>query len=405
MSDENKKYRVLRIIPSLNPCKGGVVTSVLQSLEFNSNVTNNASIEFTALCFDNEDDEWIVNFNSEFIVCLGRGKFKFSYNKMYMKWIENNAKEFDLIILDGLWQYHNLATTILLRKKIPYMYFVHGMLDSYFNSFILKKIKKNLFWFLFLKKSINKADKVIFTSEEELESSINSFPSFNPNVLFSKLGVAKPDLFADENNNYFLPLLNDLGLNVNDCNIGMYLSRIHKKKGIFELLNLILKNKNFFLQKKCHFVIAGSGDKEDIRKVEFFIVNHDLSDIVTYIGPIYGTEKWRALQSANFTILPTHQENFGFVLVESLAMGTPVITTNKTHLWKVLESECVGIISEDNEMEIFDAIKFWLDSSKEYKIKLSINAIDMYLREYDFRITMRGFCQNLEFILDKINNK
>jgi glycosyltransferase involved in cell wall biosynthesis len=44
-------------------------------------------------------------------------------------------------------------------------------------------------------------------------------------------------------------------------------------------------------------------------------------------------------------VLPTSQENFGFVLVESLACGTPVVTTKGVDLWAELEASGGGVIA------------------------------------------------------------
>ena len=41
-------------------------------------------------------------------------------------------------------------------------------------------------------------------------------------------------------------------------------------------------------------------------------------------------EKWAALGQAEFLVLPSHSENFGIVVAESLAAGRPAVTTKNT---------------------------------------------------------------------------
>ena len=48
---------------------------------------------------------------------------------------------------------------------------------------------------------------------------------------------------------------------------------------------------------------------------------------VVFSGPLYGDEKWSAYREADLFVLPTHSENFGITVAESLAAGTPAIVT------------------------------------------------------------------------------
>jgi glycosyltransferase involved in cell wall biosynthesis len=59
---------------------------------------------------------------------------------------------------------------------------------------------------------------------------------------------------------------------------------------------------------------------------------------VIWTGELRGEEKWAALGNAEFLVLPSHSENFGIVVAESLAAGRPVVTTNKTP-WGAARSE------------------------------------------------------------------
>jgi 2-amino-4-hydroxy-6-hydroxymethyldihydropteridine diphosphokinase len=52
---------------------------------------------------------------------------------------------------------------------------------------------------------------------------------------------------------------------------------------------------------------------------------------------LYGEAKINAYQEADIYVLPTHSENFGMTVAESLAAGTPVITTNGAP-WSGLEA-------------------------------------------------------------------
>lgn len=61
---------------------------------------------------------------------------------------------------------------------------------------------------------------------------------------------------------------------------------------------------------------------------------------VCFCASLEGAAKWRAMAEADLFILPSHSENFGIVVAEALAAGTPVITTTGTP-WEGLHAhEC-----------------------------------------------------------------
>ncbi len=57
-----------------------------------------------------------------------------------------------------------------------------------------------------------------------------------------------------------------------------------------------------------------------------------------------GHEKLSLYQASDVFVLPTYQENWGFVLIESLACGTPLVTTRGVDIWSELESSGGAVI-------------------------------------------------------------
>ena len=63
--------------------------------------------------------------------------------------------------------------------------------------------------------------------------------------------------------------------------------------------------------------------------------------MIKFVGGVYGDSKWELFRHADVFVLPTHSENFGHCGAESLACGTPVITTKGTP-WQELETVGCG---------------------------------------------------------------
>ena len=76
---------------------------------------------------------------------------------------------------------------------------------------------------------------------------------------------------------------------------------------------------------------------------------------------MYGEEKWRTFQDADFFVLPTNSENFGYVIAESLACGTPVITTKGTP-WEAVDPVC-GCWIERTEGNLRQAMAKMMDKT------------------------------------------
>src|SRR5690606_36946062 len=69
-----------------------------------------------------------------------------------------------------------------------------------------------------------------------------------------------------------------------------------------------------------------------------------VAERIRFVGMISGPLKLSLYQSADVFVLPTHQENFGLVLIEALACGTPVVTTRGVDIWPELEAAGVRIV-------------------------------------------------------------
>jgi glycosyltransferase involved in cell wall biosynthesis len=59
------------------------------------------------------------------------------------------------------------------------------------------------------------------------------------------------------------------------------------------------------------------------------------------VGAVDGARKYELLASARVLVLPSHSENFGQVVLEALACGTPAVVSRNCP-WRSLEEEQAG---------------------------------------------------------------
>jgi L-malate glycosyltransferase len=94
--------------------------------------------------------------------------------------------------------------------------------------------------------------------------------------------------------------------------------------------------------------IGGEGPEEDILREH--VAKLELSDRVTFTGKLFRHEVKKELDDCHCFILGSQYETFGVVLIESLACGRPVVTTDSGGPRDFIKPEH-GVIVEKHEPE------------------------------------------------------
>lgn len=163
----------------------------------------------------------------------------------------------------------------------------------------------------------------------------------------------------------------------------LYIGRIHPIKAIDNLVKS-LRLSEAFLRSDMVLKIAGKGKpgyEEDLRRL---VSELDLDEKVQFVGQVEGPEKLRLLADAKATILPSHTENFGVVVVESLAQGTPVIASTNTP-WKALAKERIGFWTDNSPAEIAKTVDSILNTDDDEYQRYRARSRDFVVREFDIR--------------------
>lgn len=147
----------------------------------------------------------------------------------------------------------------------------------------------------------------------------------------------------------------------------LFLSRVHVKKGINYLIEAVASLKD---DMKDYIVkIAGAGSKKYISELKNMAEHLGVGRMVEFTGAVYGDAKFDLYREADVFVLPTHSENFGIVVAEALACGTPVITT-KGAPWAELETKHCGWWTDLGSAPIKNALRLFLSTEeKELKLK------------------------------------
>lgn len=123
--------------------------------------------------------------------------------------------------------------------------------------------------------------------------------------------------------------------------VALFYSRLHAKKRVLELIDLWLSRP----RGDWLLLIAGIPEQYGVNQLDAYVVRNGGRDRVLVHD---GTHEPPPYAIASLFLLPSHSENFGLVVAESLIRGVPVLTTDGTP-WKDLAAQGAGAcVSWDN---------------------------------------------------------
>lgn len=134
----------------------------------------------------------------------------------------------------------------------------------------------------------------------------------------------------------------------------LFIGRIHPIKGIENLI-MALSMSTLFKKNNFTLKIAGGGESTYIQHLKQVTTYHKIDNKIEWIGHIDGENKTQILNTAYATLLPSFSENFGVVVIESLAQYTPVIASKNTP-WSILEKYNAGFWVENTAEKLAEFI-------------------------------------------------
>ncbi|MBB6458899.1 glycosyltransferase [Flammeovirga kamogawensis] len=164
----------------------------------------------------------------------------------------------------------------------------------------------------------------------------------------------------------------------------LFIGRIHPIKAIENLISAISLT-TIFKEKDFKLLITGPIEDFDYyHSLKALIIDLNLSNSVKFLDPVKGIEKKNLYASSYLTILPSHSENFGNVVVESLNMGTPVIASLGTP-WKILNQNNAGLHVKNSPKALSEAIDSILKLKEEDYQEMRVNSINLVENEFSIQ--------------------
>jgi len=384
----SRRLSILQIIRSTDPESGGPIEALLRTSE----VLLRDGHEVEVVSLESKGDAESRGFAFP-VVALGPGITRYGYNPELASWIRQNAHRFDAVVMHGLWNYSSFGAWRGLRKQAtPYFIYAHGMMDPWFRSqYPLKHLAKIAYWWLIEGRVLRDAAGVLFTCEEERVRSRRVFYGHSYKERVLRLGTANPDGNAEEETVAFLSAFPAL----RDRRFLLFLSRIHPKKGC-ELLLQAFAEAAVPTSPDIDLVMAGPDQVGWAPGLKSLARNLGIEDRVHWPGMLKGSVKWGAIRSAEAMILPSHQENFGFVVAEAMACSTPVLISNKVNIWRKVDSSQGGLVEPDTLEGTQNLIRRFMALSTEERALMRRAARMGFLRHFDVEATAADLLQLIQ---------
>jgi glycosyltransferase involved in cell wall biosynthesis len=265
-----------------------------------------------------------------------------------------------------------LACLVAQLYKIPVVLSPRGTLSNYSFSNNHISIKK---WMHLLagKKLLSNCNFHVTSEQEKQEvlqlvqpKSVKIIPNF----------ITLPEISTEKNSseNSILKLL--------------FLSRIEAKKGLEILLEALNQINIPYL-----LTIAGAGELDYINSIKKIVHKNSMEPFVNRIGFQQNETKFQVLQAHDLLVLPSYNENFGNVVIESLSVGTAVLISEQVGLADYVNLNNLGWTFHNQpknlreQLEKINQNRDWLDeisSRSPQKIKEDFSGEQLVKQYVDF---------------------
>lgn len=165
----------------------------------------------------------------------------------------------------------------------------------------------------------------------------------------------------------------------------LFLSRIEQKKGL-ELLFKALTQTNI----KYQLSIAGTGEISYIENLNELTKKLNIHQHIKWIGHINGNDKFQLMTRNDLLVLPSYNENFANVVIEVLAVGTPILISDGVGLSDYVLENNLGWVSSNTPEQLAQTLhKSFLEKEKRESIRTLAPSI--IKRDFDESILVKKY--------------
>lgn len=367
----SERVRVLHVIPNLQ--KGGAERLVVDILREFKKYDN---FEVRLLVLKNSVEYDVLDLKESIVHISSSVRFDILRLKL--------TSDFKYLEYVNLFKPHVIHSHIYLADVLVKSYYqfdavyfthVHGKTNQY-SLFDVKRISKKIFW-------TNFAEKVIL--KRIFRKCNNTFlvvSSYYKGALMRELGLKEESVIMLPNAidiRKFISNVRSKDLRVVTTKIRLIsIGRLTLIKGhefLIECMHELSKKSKF------SFELTILGEGEERNNLQNLIKRRGLETLIKLLGNVDNPEVY--LHTSDIYVHGAYEEAFGLVLVEAMASGLPVVTTDAKGNRDIIVDQVNGYLILERDVTLFcNAIEKLIDSRKKYR-EISQNNIIKALGDYN----------------------
>lgn len=345
--------RVLHVIPSLGPQRGGpsvVARTLAEGLA-------QAGLEIVVVTTDDNGLERLdvplcrpVVKNGVTYWYFPRQTRFYTMSWPLAAWLTRHVGDYDLVHIHALFSFASLAAAaVAAQHHVPYIVRPLGTLNHY-GMQQRRPWLKTLSLHLLDRHAIRGAAAIHFTSEQERIEAADLRVPHRPVVIPLPVNLHQAMLQSAVGG------LRARYPQLVGRTIALFLSRLDPKKGLDLLLPAFAQAHR--TNPHLALVIAGSGDTHFVAGLKAHAEALGIGTAVVWAGFVEGETKLEALADADFFVLPSYSENFGIAAVEALAAGLPTILSNQVGIHHEVAAAGAGLTVPCEIAPLSEAINY-----------------------------------------------
>jgi glycosyltransferase involved in cell wall biosynthesis len=380
--------KVLHVIPSLSPLRGGTTTTALALVKELARTGVDVHVATT------DDDGPDAHLNvplAQPCVCDGvtywyfhRQTRFYTFSWPLTHWLFKYTRNYDVVDIHAVFSYPSLAAAwCAWQINVPYLWRPQGMLNHWGIYHRRPWLKKLSLWLL---------ERHLFANAARIQ-----FTCHHERAQAEELGIHTPSVL--------IPLPLDLTPfeqlpqpgkfrarypSLANKTLFLFLSRLDQKKGIELLLSAFAEVRQQL--PDTTLVLAGSGEKTYEEAVREMIRSLDIEQDVCFTGFLQGEEKIAALIDSDVFVLPSHSENFGLAVVEAMASNLPVIISDQVGVAQDITQWQAGLVVPRKQDRLVAAM-LQLATNNHEQQRLVANAQHLVWTQYKVDVVARSLMQ------------